>query len=250
MSLLLELSLQRGTLSHMLDAILLLLRLSHLPADKNRRVPKSEGEKKAESLSGGEDQEVNEKNFPLVPFLRRISSIPTPPTPYLSLKAPQEVSVPVSCLQSSPFLSPVKCDSVPSKCYLECLTLPNDDTAQLDVQQVATVAMAHLDRIAEPYNAFDMVSNQFQLIPIGAHWQLYTDSLQIPKFSETQPARALHWGGVDDLTANLPGILVDLEATQVVASDKFYLVLTSKGAVHSVDGSKADSGPVVSYFIL
>ena len=105
MSLLLELSLQRGTLSHILDAILLLLRLSHLPADKNRRVPKSEGEEKAESLSGGEDQEVNEKNFPLVPFLRRISTVPTPPTPYLSLKAPQEVSVAVSCLQSSSFHS-------------------------------------------------------------------------------------------------------------------------------------------------
>lgn len=164
MSLLLELSLQRGTLSHILDAILLLLRLSDLPADKNRRVPKSDGEEKAESLSGREDQEVNEKNFPLVPFLHRISTIPTPPTPYLSLKAPQEVSVPayirISCLQPSPFLSLClpKCDPVPSKCYLECLALPNDDTAQLDVQQVATVAMAHLDRIAEPYNTFDMVS--------------------------------------------------------------------------------------------
>lgn len=49
-------------------------------------------------------------------------------------------------------------DSSPSKCYLECVTLPNDDTTQLALRQVATVAMAHLDRIAEPYNIFDSVS--------------------------------------------------------------------------------------------
>ena len=54
--------------------------------------------------------------------------------------------------------TPLQGDSLPSKCYLECLTLPNDDATKLDVRQVATVTMAHLDRLAEPYNAFDLVS--------------------------------------------------------------------------------------------
>lgn len=52
----------------------------------------------------------------------------------------------------------LKGDSLPSKCYLECLALPNDDATKLDVRLVATVTMAHLDCIAEPYNSFDLVS--------------------------------------------------------------------------------------------
>lgn len=65
-----------------------------------------------------------------------------------------------SCVFSSHNSSPpVQQESVPSKCYLECFTLPNDDTTKLDLQQVATVAMAHLDRIAEPYLAFDKVQD-------------------------------------------------------------------------------------------
>lgn len=102
MGLLLELALQRGTLSHILDAILLLLRLSDMPsfgADKNRRVTKSQEEGKAESSSSGRvGQEREERKVPLVPFLRRLSSIPTPPSPYLALKGVQEVSVRLSLL--------------------------------------------------------------------------------------------------------------------------------------------------------
>ena len=93
MSLLLELALQRGTLSHILDAVLLLLRLSDMPsfgADKNRRLLKAEDEGKAESPSV-EREERGERSFPLVPFLRRLSTIPTPLPPYPTLKGAQEV---------------------------------------------------------------------------------------------------------------------------------------------------------------
>lgn len=185
MSLLLELALQRGTLSHILDAILLLLCLSNMPsfgADKNSRPPKSEDGVKVESPSGGRTgegggggggqegrggrswrHEGRQMSFPLVHFLRRLGSISTPPSPYPSLKDVQEVGCAWagwSCVFSSHNYSPpVQQESVPSKCYLECFTLPNDDTTKLDLQQVATVAMAHLDRIAEPYLAFDKVQH-------------------------------------------------------------------------------------------
>ena len=95
MNLLLELALQRGTLSHLLDAILLLLRLSNMPpfgADKNRRLPK-EGRKEACLFGGGgQREEGGETSFPLVPFLRRLGGVATPACPYSSLKGPQEVS--------------------------------------------------------------------------------------------------------------------------------------------------------------
>ncbi len=100
MSLLLELALQRGTLSHILDALLLLLRLSDMPSfagDKNRRLHKSVAEEEKEDL-GGEGgggrrrgEEGSATSFPLVPFLRRIGSIPTPPSLYTTRKG-QEVT--------------------------------------------------------------------------------------------------------------------------------------------------------------
>ena len=100
MNLLFELSLQRGTLSHLLDAILLLLHLSNMPVasgtDKNKRLSKSqeEGSGKEEFLSSpGREGEGGEVGFPLVPFLRRLSTIPTPQSPYPSLKGMQEVTI-------------------------------------------------------------------------------------------------------------------------------------------------------------
>jgi len=45
----------------------------------------------------------------------------------------------------------------PTKCYLEFLTLPNDDTTQVGLRQVATVTLSHLDRLAQPYSVPDVV---------------------------------------------------------------------------------------------
>ena len=55
--------------------------------------------------------------------------------------------------------------------------------------------------------------------------------------SDTQLARALHWGATDD-AANLSDILVELGTRQIVALDKGYLVLTSQGTVCSTDGTR------------
>lgn len=68
LSLLLELALQRGTLHHLLDCILLLLHLSDKASRSN------------ELLKTGMDKELlpeEELNYPLVPFLRKIANIPS-----------------------------------------------------------------------------------------------------------------------------------------------------------------------------
>ena len=98
MSLLLELALQRGTLNHILDALLLLLRLLDMPystADKNKCCHKSKKEEGKEQfqVQGGQRPESGEMSFPLVPFLRRLNSIPTPLSPYQSPKREKEVKV-------------------------------------------------------------------------------------------------------------------------------------------------------------
>jgi hypothetical protein len=69
--------------------------------------------------------------------------------------------------------------------------------------------------------------------------------LQVPEVSDTQLARVLHWGAVDE-AINLPDVLVELGARQIVALDKGYLVLTSQGAVCSIDGSKGGGDAALS----
>ena len=43
-------------------------------------------------------------------------------------------------------------DINPTKCYLDFLSLPNDDHTRLELKQVAAIALSYLDRIAEPYS--------------------------------------------------------------------------------------------------
>ena len=39
----------------------------------------------------------------------------------------------------------------PTECFLRYLTLPDDDTTQVDLRQCAVVLMSHLDRLSAPY---------------------------------------------------------------------------------------------------
>lgn len=57
----------------------------------------------------------------------------------------------------------------PTKCYLDFLTLPNDDSTQIDLRQVATVTLSHLDRLAQPYIASEKVGDMVpDLLQFGA----------------------------------------------------------------------------------
>ena len=73
---------------------------------------------------------------------------------------------------------------------------------------------------------------------------LYSTNAQNSEALGALPARALHWGLVED-AATLSDTLVELGAKQVVAMDKGCLVLTNQGAVYSIDSSKGGSGEIV-----
>ncbi|XP_054270101.1 E3 ubiquitin-protein ligase HERC2 isoform X2 [Macrosteles quadrilineatus] len=115
--LLLELATQRATLSHLLEAVLLLLNLH-------------------ESRNHRQDNRSDEAdiNPPLVPLLRRIESIP-------SAKAPSSAADEWN--DNTPYRVS------PTACFLQYLELPEDDC--IDLQLAAIVIMAHLDRLATPY---------------------------------------------------------------------------------------------------
>lgn len=100
LGLLLELALQRGTLQHVLDAVLLLLRLSDAASKNRPRFVKSEEDvprKRPPGGGGGWDDygltSGDEITCPLVPFLRRLGGIKTPP----SVEVTAEVTTAVSC---------------------------------------------------------------------------------------------------------------------------------------------------------
>ena len=114
MCLLLELTLQRGTLSHILEGLLLLLRLSYLipSTDKNRRACKVDKEGVKGDPQGMEQSADEEELFPLVLFLRRLASIPisVPNNPHL--KAGQETQVGVALLWSAIVRCHYACSSI------------------------------------------------------------------------------------------------------------------------------------------
>jgi len=94
-SVLLELTLQRATLSHILEAILLLLQLSDLTPstpDKNRRAHKLE-EEPTKGRCQGLEQEDRLTFYPLASYLRRLAAIPSPSPPSPRLNEAQDIQV-------------------------------------------------------------------------------------------------------------------------------------------------------------
>lgn len=117
LAILLELAVQRGTLSQMLSAILLLLQLWDSGAQE------TDNERSAQGTSA-----------PLLPLLQRFQSI------ICSKDVPHTESD--MHLLSGPLS--------PNESFLRYLTLPQDNELAIDLRQTAVVVMAHLDRLATP----------------------------------------------------------------------------------------------------
>uniref|UniRef100_A0A8C3HB67 E3 ubiquitin-protein ligase HERC2 n=1 Tax=Chrysemys picta bellii TaxID=8478 RepID=A0A8C3HB67_CHRPI len=111
LAILLELAVQRGTLSQMLSAVMLLLQLW----DNGTR--ETDNERSAQGTSA-----------PLLPLLQRFQSI------ICNKDIPNMLSYSLS----------------PNESFLRYLTLPQDNELAIDLRQTAVVIMAHLDRLATP----------------------------------------------------------------------------------------------------
>ncbi|XP_037823677.1 probable E3 ubiquitin-protein ligase HERC2 [Lucilia sericata] len=112
--LLLELGAQKGSLAASLEAVVLLLTLwdKDKATDDNRDVPQNAG-------------------APLVPILKRYEAIGN-----YGLTA-----------NTAPDILP----SSATECFLRFLTLPEQETANVDLKQAAVVIISHLDRLAKPH---------------------------------------------------------------------------------------------------
>lgn len=112
--LLLELGAQKGSLAASLEAVVLLLTLweKDKGIDNNRDLPQNAG-------------------APLLPILKRYEAICN-----YGLTS-----------SSAPDIIP----SSATECFLRFLTLPEQDTANVDLKQAAVVIISHLDRLAKPH---------------------------------------------------------------------------------------------------
>ncbi|XP_016124312.1 E3 ubiquitin-protein ligase HERC2-like [Sinocyclocheilus grahami] len=185
LAILLELAVQRGTLSQLLSAVLLLLRLW----DSGTR--EMDNERSTQGTSA-----------PLLPLLQRLQNIHSSKEEHVPQEEIEILSAPLS----------------PNESFLRYLTLPQDNDLAIDLRQTAVVIMAHLDRLAAPCSPPQCSS---------------------PTSNKGTLQEVIGWGLLGwKPYANVNGpiqckALSNLGVTQIVGSEKGFLILTITGAVYT-----------------
>ncbi|XP_041128227.1 E3 ubiquitin-protein ligase HERC2-like isoform X2 [Polyodon spathula] len=197
LAILLELSVQRGTLSQLLSAVLLLLQLW----DSGSR--ETDNERSARGTSA-----------PLLPLLQRFQNIHCCKD---SPSTEEEVQILTSPLS-------------PNESFLRYLTLPQDNDLAIDLRQTAVVVMAHLDRLAAPC-----------IPPQCSSPTSHKGSLQ----------EVIAWGMVGwkpHVNVSSPvqcKALANLGVTQIVCSEKGFLILSRNGGVYNQNYKSDSLAPVL-----
>lgn len=149
----------------------------------------------------------------------------------------------------------------PNESFLRYLTLPQDNDLAIDLRQTAVVIMAHLDRLASPCSPPHCNSPSSHKVRISCFSSsIYVEPVYLYLQKEKLPLRTLAmfltlspvfllfqgtlqeviaWGLLGwKLYANVNGpiqckALSSLGVTQVVCSEKGFLILSSSGAVYT-----------------
>ncbi|XP_041862098.1 E3 ubiquitin-protein ligase HERC2 isoform X2 [Melanotaenia boesemani] len=201
LAILLELAVQRGTLSQLLSAVLLLLRLWE------NGTREMDNERSTQGTSA-----------PLLPLLQRFHNI----------HSSKEEPVPEE--DAEILASPLS----PNESFLRYLTLPQDNDLAIDLRQTAVVIMAHLDRLASPCSPPHCNS---------------------PSSHKGSSQEVIAWGLLGwKLYANVNGpihckALSSLGVTQIVCSEKGFLILSSTGAVYSQNYKSTTLAPMLIHVL-
>ncbi|XP_061744248.1 E3 ubiquitin-protein ligase HERC2 isoform X2 [Nerophis ophidion] len=199
LAILLELAVQRGTLSQLLSAILLLLRLWESGTRE------MDNERSTQGTSA-----------PLLPLLQRFKNIHSSKEEPVLEEELEILSAPLS----------------PNESFLRYLTLPQDNDLAIDLRQTAVVILAHLDRLACPRSP-----------P-----QLNSPSTHKGNMQEVIACGLLGW----KLYANINGpiqckALASVGVTQIVCSEKGFLILSNTGAVYAQNYKSTTLAPMLIY---
>ncbi|KAJ8681467.1 hypothetical protein QAD02_017254 [Eretmocerus hayati] len=216
--LLLELATQQGTLSSLLDAVILLLQLSEKPKDQDNRV-----------MPPG-------CSAPLIPLLRRFSCINGPKNRRI-----EEASLPGPC-----------------EALLKYLQVPEDESLAVDLRKAAVIVMCHLCRLAKPLlppipDLLRSETHTFQevlawgnvhfgsgspphycdaIAEIGVKQLCCTErALLILSFSGK--VYMMYYGSENQYPLSVYGFCEDVMMIAAHPDGKHHLALTSKGIVYS-----------------
>ncbi|XP_035763485.1 E3 ubiquitin-protein ligase HERC2 [Neolamprologus brichardi] len=201
LAILLELAVQRGTLSQLLSAVLLLLRLWESGTRE------MDNERSTQGTSA-----------PLLPLLQRFQNIHSSKEEPVPEEEAEILTAPLS----------------PNESFLRYLTLPQDNDLAIDLRQTAVVIMAHLDRLASPCSPPHCNS---------------------PTSHKGTLQEVIAWGLLGwKLYANVNGpiqckALSSLGVTQIVCSEKGFLILSSSGAVYSQNYKSTTLAPMLIHVL-
>uniref|UniRef100_A0A3B3YFA5 HECT-type E3 ubiquitin transferase n=1 Tax=Poecilia mexicana TaxID=48701 RepID=A0A3B3YFA5_9TELE len=151
---------------------------------------------------------------PLLPLLQRFHNIHSSKEEPLPEEDAEILTAPLS----------------PNESFLRYLTLPQDNDLAIDLQQTAVVLMAHLDRLASPYSPPHCNS---------------------PSSHKGTLQEVIAWGLLGwKLYANVSGpiqckALSSLGVTQIVCSEKGFLILSNSGAVYTQNYKSTTLAPML-----
>ncbi|AWP11407.1 putative E3 ubiquitin-protein ligase HERC2-like [Scophthalmus maximus] len=197
LAILLELAVQRGTLSQLLAAVLLLLRLWESGTRE------MDNERSTQGTSA-----------PLLPLLQRLHNIHSSKEESVPEEAAEILAGPLS----------------PNESFLRYLTLPQDNDLAIDLRQTAVVIMAHLDRLASPCSPPQCNS---------------------PTSHKGTLQEVIAWGLLGwKLYANVNGpiqckALSSLGVTQIVCSEKGFLILSRSSAIYTQNYKSTTLAPML-----
>uniref|UniRef100_A0A3B3D0M2 E3 ubiquitin-protein ligase HERC2 n=1 Tax=Oryzias melastigma TaxID=30732 RepID=A0A3B3D0M2_ORYME len=150
---------------------------------------------------------------PLLSFLQRFQNIHSSKEVVVSEEDSEILTAPLS----------------PNESFLRYLTLPQDNDLAIDLRQTAVVIMAHLDRLASPCS------------PPNCNSPSHKGSLQ----------EVIAWGLLGwKLYANVGGpihckALSSTGVTQIVCSEKVFLILSRSGAVYTQNYKSTTLAPML-----
>ena len=159
LSVLLELALQRATLSAMLNAVLLLMTLSpeRLPVSKEEHKEINWQEEQVKDNESSADALVE---APLSKLLQRVANIVPGREILSSEQSYNTVSIGGWILDFGLLITVVYKQKHFSliEAYLDDQILPNNESVHLPLRQVAAILMCHICRLGLPYQPDDEVS--------------------------------------------------------------------------------------------
>ncbi|KAF4520878.1 hypothetical protein B566_EDAN007059 [Ephemera danica] len=204
LSLLLELAIQRGSLSHVLDTVLLLLRL------------RDEGHKVTDNRCSTSMN--TSTSAPLVHILKRFNHIPASKPQMPDKDKRYQDREADSFAEASPTMS-----------YLKYLQVPQDETAMVDLFHAAVVVMSNLDRLKLAEKGVTQLASH----PDAKHFLALTHSGEVYSWGCGDGGRLGHGDTYSQDEPTLVKALLGTNIVFVAAGNTYSAAISAEGELYT-----------------